>query len=77
MGSSINPPKSMNKITTTNFKMMNKMMTKSQTNEGAQPSLDMKGVIDSSGKYLDQQSAYNKIINSNMGLQLGDEMVTG
>ena len=42
-----------------------------------QPTLEVEGIVDSTGKLINQQLAYDQIINAEVQLQLGEEMVTG
>ena len=42
-----------------------------------QPTHEVENIIDSTGKLINQQPAYNQIINAEVQLQLGEEMVTG
>ena len=42
-----------------------------------QPTLEVEDIVDSTGKLINQQPAYDKIINAEVQLQLGEEMVTG
>ena len=41
-----------------------------------QPTLEVKDIVDSTGKLIDQQPTYDQIINAEGQLQLGEEMVT-
>ena len=42
-----------------------------------QPTPEVEDIVDSTGKLINKQPAYNQIINAEVQLQLGDEMVTG
>ena len=42
-----------------------------------QPTLEVEDIADSTGKLINQQPAYDQIINAEVQLQLGEEMVTG
>ena len=42
-----------------------------------QPTLEVEDIVDSTGKLINQQPAYDQIINAEAQLQLGEEMVTG
>ena len=42
-----------------------------------QPTLEVEDIADSTGKLINQQPVYDKIINGEAQLQLGEEMVTG
>ena len=42
-----------------------------------QPTLEVEDIVDSTGKLINQQPAYDQIINAEVQLQLGDEIVTG
>ena len=42
-----------------------------------QPTLEVEDIVDSTGKLINQQPAYDQIINAEVELQLGEEMVTG
>ena len=42
-----------------------------------QPTLEVKDIVDSNGKLINQQPAYDQIINAEVQLQLGEEMVAG
>ena len=42
-----------------------------------QPTLEVEDIVDSTGKLINQQSAYDQIINAEVQLQLGEEMVNG
>ena len=42
-----------------------------------QPILEVEDIVDSTGKLINQQPAYDQIINAEVQLQLGEEMVTG
>ena len=42
-----------------------------------QPTLEVEDIVDSTGKLINQQPAYDQIINTEVQLQLGEEMVTG
>ena len=42
-----------------------------------QPTLEVEDIVDSTGKLINQQPAYDQIINAEVQLQLGEEMVTG
>ena len=39
--------------------------------------LEVEDIVDSTGKLINQQPAYDQIINAEVQLQLGEEMVTG
>ena len=41
------------------------------------PTLEVEDIVDSTGKLINQQPAYNQIINAEVQVQLGEEMVTG
>ena len=41
------------------------------------PTLEVEDIVDSTGKLINQQPAYNQIINVEVQAQLGEEMVTG
>ena len=43
----------------------------------AQPTLEVEDIVDSTGKLINQQPVYGQIINAEVQLQLGEEMVTG
>ena len=42
-----------------------------------QPTLEVEDIADSTGKLIDQQPAYDQIINAEVQVQLGEEMVNG
>ena len=42
-----------------------------------QPILEAEDIVDSTGELINQQPAYDQIINAEVQLQLGEEMVTG
>ena len=42
-----------------------------------QPILEVKDIVNSTGKLINQQSADDQIINTEVQLQLGEEIVTG
>ena len=42
-----------------------------------QPTLEVEHIVDSTGKLINQQPAYDQIINAKVQLLLGEEMVTG
>ena len=42
-----------------------------------QPTLEVEDTVDSTGKFINQQPAYDQIINAEVQLQLGEEMVNG
>ena len=42
-----------------------------------QPTLEVEDIVDSNGKLINQQPAYDQIINAEVQLQLGEEMVAG
>ena len=42
-----------------------------------QPTLEVEDIVDSTGKLINLQPAYDRIINAEVQLQLGEEMVTG
>ena len=42
-----------------------------------QPTLEVEDIVDSTGKLINQQPAYDQIINAEVQLQLGEEMITG
>ena len=42
-----------------------------------QPTLEVEDIVDSTGKLINQQPAYDQIINAEVQLQLGEEMVNG
>ena len=42
-----------------------------------QPTLEVEDIVDSTGKLINQQPAYDQIINAEVQLQLDEEMVTG
>ena len=42
-----------------------------------QPTLEAEDIVDSTGKIINQQPAYDQNINAEIQLQLGEEMVTG
>ena len=42
-----------------------------------QPTLQVEDIVDSTGKPINQQPAYDQIINNEVQLQLGEEMVNG
>ena len=42
-----------------------------------QPTLEVEEIVDSTGKLINQQPAYDQIINAEVQLQLGEEMVNG
>ena len=42
-----------------------------------QPTLEVEDIVDSTGKLINQQPAYDQIINTEVQLQLGEEMVNG
>ena len=42
-----------------------------------QPTLEVEDIVDSTGNLINQQPAYDQIINAEVQLQLGEEMVTG
>ena len=42
-----------------------------------QATLDVADIVDSSGKLINQQPAHDQIVNAEVQLQLGEEMVTG
>ena len=42
-----------------------------------QPTLEVENIVDSTGKLINQQPAYDQIINAEVQLQLGEEMVNG
>ena len=42
-----------------------------------QPTLEVEDIVDSTGKHINQQPAYDQIINAEVQLQLGEEMVNG
>ena len=42
-----------------------------------QPTLEVEDIVDFTGKLINQQPAYDQIINAEVQLQLGEEMVTG
>ena len=41
------------------------------------PILEVEDIVDSTGKLINQQPAYDQIINAEVQLQLGEEMVNG
>ena len=41
-----------------------------------QPTLEVEDIVDSTGKLINQQQAYDQIINAEVQLQHGEEMVT-
>ena len=41
------------------------------------PTLEVEDIVDSTGKLINQQPAFDQIINTEVQLQLGEEMVTG
>ena len=41
-----------------------------------QPTLEVEDIVDSTGKLIKQQPAYDQIINAEVQLQLGEGMVT-
>ena len=41
-----------------------------------QPTLEVEDIVDSTGKLINQQPAYDQIINAEVQLQLDEEMVT-
>ena len=41
-----------------------------------QPTLEVEDIVDSTGKLINQQPAYDQIINAEVQLQLGEEMVS-
>ena len=45
--------------------------------EMARPTPNIKDIIDATGRLLDQQPAYDTIINEEVGLQQGEEPVIG
>ena len=42
-----------------------------------QATFELEDIVDSSGKLINQQPAHDRIINAEVQLQLGEEMVTG
>ena len=42
-----------------------------------QPTLEVEDIVDSTGKLINQHPAYDQIINAEVQLQLGEEIVTG
>ena len=42
-----------------------------------QPTLEVEDIVDSTGKLINEQPAYDQIINAEVQLQLGEEMLTG
>ena len=42
-----------------------------------QLTLEVEDIVDSTGKRINQQPAYDQIINAEVQLQLGEEMVNG
>ena len=42
-----------------------------------QPTLEVEDIVDSTGKLINQQPAYDQIINAEVQLQLGEEIVNG
>ena len=42
-----------------------------------QPTFEVEDIVDSTGKLINQQPAYDQIINAKVQLQLGEEMVNG
>ena len=52
--------------------------TKYEDNEQQeQPTLGIEDIVDSRGKLINQQPAYDQIINAEVQLQLDEETVTG
>ena len=45
--------------------------------EQEQPTLEVENIVDSTGKLINQQPASDQIINAEVQLQLGEEMVNG
>jgi hypothetical protein len=76
-GTSINPPK----VKDENEKDPNKPHPKDwdyyeDDDEAPRTVPDIEGIVDSKGKLLDQQPTYDRVINSEVQLQLGEELHT-
>ena len=76
MGTSITPPPTMEDRDTTVEDLTNQNDLDDVLNEPAE-SPDHEDILDSTGRILEQQPAFNKIINEEVMIQNGDEMAMG
>ena len=64
-------------ITPSNTQQQNVFKKYEDHEQQEQPTLEVHEMVDSTGKVINQQPAYDQIINAEVQLQLGEEMVTG
>ena len=63
-------------ITPSNNQQQNVFKKYEDNEQQEQPTLEVEDIVDSTGKLINQQPAYDQIINAEVQLQLGEEMVT-
>ena len=64
------------RITPPNIQQQNAFKKYEDNEQQEQPTLEVEDIVDSTGKLINQQPAYDQIINAEVQLQLGEEMVT-
>ena len=64
-------------ITPSNIQQQNVFEKYEDNEQQDQPTLEVEDTVDSTGKLMNQQPAYDQIINAEVQLQLGEEMVAG
>ena len=64
-------------MTPSNTQQQNILENYEDHEQQVQPTLEVEDIVGSTGKLINQQPAYDQIINAEVQLQLGEEMVTG
>ena len=76
MGTSINPPPTTEEQDPTTEELTNQIDLDDEMDELVE-SPDHEDILDSTGRILEQQLAFDKIINAEVMIQNGDEMAMG
>ena len=63
-------------ITPPNIQQQNAFKKYEDNKQQEQPTLEVEDIVDSTGKLINQEPAYDQINNAEDQLQLGEEMVT-
>ena len=64
-------------MTPSNTQQQNVLKKYEDHEQQERPTLEVEDIVDSTGKLLNQKPAYDQIINAEVQLQFGEEIVTG
>ena len=64
-------------MTPSNTQQQNVFKKHEDHEQQEQPTIEVENIVDSTGMLINQQPAYDQIINAEVQLQLGEEVVTG